>query len=123
MWLRFSVIFVNIFMLCMQPDLTPPDFFLWGVPKRLNLFQSQTRTLDQLKDNIRWEIRNVPQETFPRVMENMAVRMRNVIGQRGAYVCGKRCLKFKWLIKAMEDKMPVTQTYRPNLQIDVDLVC
>ena len=34
---------------------------------------------------------------------------------------------FKWLIKAMEDKvgekMPVTQTYRPNLQIDVVLVC
>ena len=38
-------------------------------------------------------------------------------------ICGKRCLKFKGLIKAMEDKagekMPVTQTYRPNLQIDV----
>ena len=59
-------------------------------------------------------------------MENMAVRMQNVIGQRGAYV-GKRCLKFKGLIKAMEDKvgekMPVIQTYRPNLQIDVVLVC
>ena len=37
-------------------------------------------------DSIRREIRNIPQETFPRVMENMAVCMQNVIGQRGAYV-------------------------------------
>jgi hypothetical protein len=38
--------------------------------------------LDQLKDNIR----NIPQETFPRVVENMAVHMQNVIEQSGAYV-------------------------------------
>ena len=85
MWLRFSVIFVDIFMLCMNPDLTP-DFFLWGYLKDRIYSNPRPRTLDQLKDNIRREIRNIPQETFPRVMENMAVRMQNVIGQRGAYV-------------------------------------
>ena len=87
-WLRFSVIFVDIFMLCMHPNLTPPDFFSLGVPKRLLRIYSnpRPRKLDQLKDNICREIRNIPQETFPRVMENMAVRMQNVIGQRGAYV-------------------------------------
>jgi hypothetical protein len=30
---------------------------------------------DQLKDNIRRKIQNIPQETFPKVMENMAVRI------------------------------------------------
>ena len=73
-------------MLCMHPDLTPPDFFLWGYLKDRIYSNPRPRTLDQRKDNIRREIRNIPQETFPRVMENMAVRMQNVIGQGGAYV-------------------------------------
>ena len=64
----------------MHPDLTPPDFFLWGYLKDRIYSNLRPRTLDQLKDNI------IPQETFLRVMENMAVRMQNVIGQRGAYV-------------------------------------
>ena len=110
----------------MHPDITPPDFIIWGYLQDRIYSNPRPRTLDQLKDNIRREIRNIPQDTLPRVMENMAVRMQNVIGQRGAQ-CGKRCLKFKGLIKAMEDKVggkiPVTQTYRPNLQIDVVLVC
>jgi len=43
-------------------------------------------TLDQLKENIRKEIRNIPDETLPKGMTNMAMRMQAVIGQRGAYV-------------------------------------
>ena len=44
------------------------------------------RTLDQLKENICREIRNIPQETFPKVMTNMATRVQSAIGQRGANV-------------------------------------
>ena len=44
------------------------------------------QTLEQLKENIRRIIRDIPQETFPAVMENMAVRMHSVIGKRGGYV-------------------------------------
>ena len=39
-----------------------------------------------MKENICREIRNIPQETFPKVMINMATRVQSVIGQRGAYV-------------------------------------
>ena len=52
-------------MLCMYPDLTPPNFFLWGYLKDRIYSNPIPRTLDQLKDNIRREIRNIPQETFP----------------------------------------------------------
>ena len=59
-------------------------------------------------------------------MGNMAVRDAECDWTERS-IRGKRCLKFKGLIKAMEDKvgekMPVTQTYKPNLQIDVVLVC
>ena len=86
------------------PGLKPTRlFFLWGYLKDRIYSNPRPRRLDQLNDNIRREIRNIPQEPFPRVMENMAVRVQNVTGRRGA--CGKRCLKFKGLIKAMEDKV------------------
>ena len=41
--------------------------------------------LDQLKYNIRREINNIPQETFPATVRNMAVRMLSLIGRRGGY--------------------------------------
>ena len=123
MLLRFSV----IFMLCMHPDLTPPDFvFLWGYLNHRIYSNPRPRTLDQLKDNIRREIRNIPQETFPRVMKKYGCPYAECDWTERS-IFGKCCLKFKGLIKAMEDKvgekMPVTQTYRPNLQTDVVLVC
>ena len=49
-----------------SPDLTPPDFFL--------------------KANIQREIQNIPRETFPSVMNNVAVRVQAVIGKQGAYI-------------------------------------
>jgi hypothetical protein len=46
-------------------------------------------TLDQLlKENIRREIQNIPQETF--LKENMAMHLQAVIGQRGA------CIEHMW---------------------------
>ena len=44
------------------------------------------KNLAQLKDNIRREIRDIDNELFPKGMQNIAVRMRKVIGLRGAYV-------------------------------------
>jgi hypothetical protein len=51
---------------------------MWGYLKDRIHSNPRPRTLQQLKDICR-EIRN-------RVMENMAVCMHNLIGQRGAYV-------------------------------------
>ena len=42
--------------------------------------------LEQLNENIRRESRNIPTETFPRVIQNMAIRTQTVIGRQGAYV-------------------------------------
>ena len=111
-------------MLCMHPDLTPPDFFSLGVPKRPNLFQSQTKDAwstqgQHLPGNSQYPSGNIPKSRGKYGCQNVIVTESSI--------CGKRCLKFKGLIKAMEDKvgekMHVTQTYRPNLQIDVVLVC
>ena len=74
--------FCRHFHVVHAPGLNPT----WWYLKDRILSNPSPRTLDQLKDNIRREIRNIAQETFPRVMENMAVRMQNVTGQRGAYV-------------------------------------
>ena len=52
-----------------SPDLTTPDFFLWGY---LNVNKPQT--LQQLKNNIRAEIRALEPETLRGVMENALKR-------------------------------------------------
>lgn len=45
------------------------------------------RTQDQLKENTRIECRIFPLETFPRITQNMAMRMQSVvIRQRGGHV-------------------------------------
>ena len=69
-----------------SPDLTPPDFCLWGYLKDRIYANPKPRDLEQLKANIRREIQNIPLETFPNVMNNVAVRMQAVIGRRGGYI-------------------------------------
>ena len=50
-------------------DLTPLDFFLWGLIKSL-VYANKPVTLEDLKDNIQREIANVPVEMCDRVAEN-----------------------------------------------------
>ena len=59
-----------------------------GVSQGQDLWNTVPRnpSLEQLKGNICREIRNIPQEIFPKVMTNMATCIQLVIGQRGAYV-------------------------------------
>jgi len=42
--------------------------------------------IKQLKANIKREMQNIPHETFPNVMNYVAVRMQAVIGQRRDYI-------------------------------------
>lgn len=44
-----------------SPDLTAPDFFLWGYLKS-NVYANKPETLEQLKQNIRDEINEIPVE-------------------------------------------------------------
>ena len=44
-----------------SPDLTPPDFFLWGFIKN-NVFKIRSTNLEQLKNRIRQSIASIPVE-------------------------------------------------------------
>ena len=56
-----------------SPDLTSPDFFLWGYLKE-RVFINKPRTLEVLKENIRQEIREIQPPILEAVMENLIER-------------------------------------------------
>ena len=68
-----------------SPDLTPPDFFLWGYLMS-KVYVNKPRTVEELKDNIREEIAAVPAEMLAKTMENAAKRAQNVINARGDHL-------------------------------------
>ena len=58
-----------------SPDLTTPDFFLWGYLKE-KVYVNKPKTLQQLKNNIWAEITALVPETLRGVMENALERAR-----------------------------------------------
>ena len=52
------------------PDLTPPDYFLWGYLKG-RVYQNKPRTIDALKANITEEIQAVTADVLARTFQNM----------------------------------------------------
>lgn len=56
-----------------SPDLTAPDFFLWGYLKS-KVYINKPKTLAQLKNNIRREIAAIPVEMLAKTMENAEKR-------------------------------------------------
>ena len=67
------------------PDLSPPDFFLWGHLKE-RVYHNYPQTIDALKENISCEIRRIPCEMLDRVINNFNVRVATVIQRRGAWI-------------------------------------
>ena len=53
-----------------SPDLTSPDFFLWGFLKS-RVYSNHPTTTEELKRNIEYEIRSISSETLERVSDNM----------------------------------------------------
>ena len=45
-----------------SPDLTPPDFFLWGYLKN-RVYGTNPKSLQELQNNIRSEVRKISLET------------------------------------------------------------
>lgn len=66
-------------------DLTPLDFFLWGHIKSL-VYANQPTTINELRDNIIREIRNVPVELCARVAENFVQRIHRCKSSRGGHM-------------------------------------
>jgi hypothetical protein len=63
-----------------SPDLTPPDYFLWGSLKG-RVYQNKPRTIDALKANITEEIQALTADVLARTFQNMARRVQSCMNQ------------------------------------------
>lgn len=68
-----------------SPDLTIPDFFLWGYLKA-RVFENRPQTLRALKTNITQEIRAINQELLLRVTESFQSRLQECLEKRGGHL-------------------------------------
>jgi len=66
------------------PDLTPPDYFLWGY---LNgrVYQNKTRTIDALKANITEEIQAVTADVLARTFQNIPRWVQSCLDANGGH--------------------------------------
>ena len=58
-----------------SPDLTPTDFFLWGLLKG-KVYKNTHRTIEQFKDAIHQEIQAVNFDTLGKVSQNLEKRIQ-----------------------------------------------
>ena len=68
-----------------SPDLSPPDFFLWGYLKD-RVYKTNPRTIGELKSNIQTEIEAIDEETCRAVMSNFIRRMEMCQQQEGGHL-------------------------------------
>ena len=68
-----------------SPDLSPPDFFLWGYLKG-KIYANNPTTLLQLKKNITEVIRGIQKPMLKSVMQNFALRLKNSVDRKGAHI-------------------------------------
>ena len=68
-----------------SPDLSPPDFFLWGYLKD-RIYVNNPKTLPQLKKNITDVIKGIQKPVLKSVMQNFALRLKNVVDRKGAHI-------------------------------------
>jgi len=67
-----------------SPDLTPPDYFLWGYLKG-TVYQNKPRTIDALKANITEGIQAVTADVLARTFQNMARRVQSCLDANGGH--------------------------------------
>lgn len=65
-----------------SPDLTPPDFYLFGYLKN-KIFQNRIHTIEELRNAITREINEIPQEMLHHVFDNMKRRVNLCIEHEG----------------------------------------
>lgn len=68
-----------------SPDLTPPDFFLWGYLKQ-RVYVNRPATIEDLKQAIRNEIAAIDEDLLRRVFQNFEVRLRQCVVQEGGHL-------------------------------------
>lgn len=67
-----------------SPDLSSPDFFLWGYLKG-KVYKNRPHTLDDLKVNITTEINNISVNVLKKVSSNMVKRVHACITEAGSH--------------------------------------
>ena len=65
-----------------SPDLTPADFFLWGLLKG-KVYKNTPHTIEQLKDAIRQEIQAVNIDSLGNVFQNLEKRIQMCLDVKG----------------------------------------
>ena len=66
------------------PDLTPPDYFLWGYLKG-RVYRNKPRTIDDFETNITEEIQAVTADVLARTFQNMARRFQSCLDTNGGH--------------------------------------
>lgn len=69
-----------------SPDLSAPDYFLWGFLKSRVYQNNPPRTIDELKDRIRQEINNIQLQMLRNVMGSFADRVQQCIENEGRHL-------------------------------------
>uniref|UniRef100_A0A8D8TNF6 Transposable element Tc3 transposase n=1 Tax=Cacopsylla melanoneura TaxID=428564 RepID=A0A8D8TNF6_9HEMI len=77
--------FGDIHFSARSPDLTVPDFFLWGFLKS-RVYVNRPQTLDALKENICQEGENLSVDVLKKVMENALKRGQHCIDAGGGHL-------------------------------------
>jgi hypothetical protein len=67
-----------------SPDLTPPDYFLWGYLKQV-VFSNRPQTTEYLKQNIEVAISNISQENLKKVVRDMVRRVNTCYAENGGH--------------------------------------
>ena len=67
-----------------SPNLTPLDFFLWGVLKN-QVFSDKPKTLNDLKDNIINALKDITPEMCKKVIESIVKRCHHCIANNGLH--------------------------------------
>ena len=67
-----------------SPDLSPPDFFLWGALKG-KAYVNKPRTIQELENNIRREIAAISEDVLQATFANMKSRVQVCLDSDGQH--------------------------------------
>ena len=67
-----------------SPDLSPPDFFLWGALKG-KAYANKPRTMQELENNIRREIAAISEDVLQATFANMKRRVQLCLDSGGEH--------------------------------------
>jgi hypothetical protein len=67
-----------------SPDLTPPDFFLWGCLKD-RVYRNNPRNLEELKHNTEANVNSVNEQTLRNVAWNIVKRVDACLYEGGGH--------------------------------------